>query len=365
MQATTTTTTTSNDSNAMLVRNVVPPARPRPGRGRRAKAPRRVGGSPTAPRNVNQPMQWKKYHAILLELMDHVDGRAITDGEVPVDNRYHKDKIFTPEELSHLTPDHIYRFFAKKVYGREDPGVDDNPTEGRSTTLCYYKKAISFFMPNKLSKWTVIAGVASGNPTKSQEINDLIAAVIRKETRGIGVVPSMDRPLTKNEFHQALALIARNGNLIGRLRCLAMIKFQFHLICRNDDTAHVTKDTLKRSPQFPQFLTVKMKWSKNVREERDCPNQIILASMDYTSCAVLGLALFLEKWSKDTTTTGASSQWLFVEGSTDRTSELAAAEKEIMKGKNQYAAFLKKHVFEKKCLIIKLRSNINLSVFRL
>ena len=46
---------------------------------------------------------------------------------------------------------------------------------------------------------------------------------------------------------------------------------------RNDDTAHVTKDTLKRSPQFPQFLTVKIKWSKNVREERDCPNQIILA----------------------------------------------------------------------------------------
>ena len=154
----------------------------------------------------------------------------------------------------------------------------------------------------------------------------------------------MDRPLTKNEFFQALALIGKNGTLINQLRCLAMLKFQFHLICRNDDTAHVTKDTLKRS--FPQFLTVKMKWSKNVREERDCPNQIIMGSMDYNACAVLGLALFLEKWSKDTTTTGATSQWLFVEGSSDRTSALADVDKEVAKGKKNYAGFLKKHVFE-------------------
>ena len=68
-----------------------------------------------------------------------------------------------------------------------------------------------------------------------------------------------------------------------------MIKFQFHLNYRSEDTTHVTKDTLKRSPHLSQFLTVKMKWLKNVREERDCPNQIILGFIDYASCAVLGL----------------------------------------------------------------------------
>ena len=97
----------------------------------------------------------------------------------------------------------------------------------------------------------------------------------------------MDRPLTKNKILQALKLIARNGSFIDLLRCLAMIQFQFHLICRNDDTAHVTKDTLKRYLQFPQFLTTKIKWSKNIWEERDCPNQLILESMDYNSCAVI------------------------------------------------------------------------------
>ena len=137
--------------------------------------------------------------------------------------------MFTTEELSHLTSLKICRFLVtKKVYGREDAGVDDNPTEGRSTTLHYSKKAIPYFTPNKLMKWTIIGvGGARGNPTKSQEV-------------------------TKHEFFQALILIGRNENLIGQLRCLAMIKFQLHLICRNDDTVHVTnKDTLKRSPQFP------------------------------------------------------------------------------------------------------------------
>ena len=157
----------------------------------------------------------------------------------------------------------------------------------------------------------------------------------------------MDRPLTKNEFSHAINLIEMNGILMVRLRFLAMIKFQFHLVCGNDDTVHVTKDILKISQQFPQFLTIKMKGSKNVKEERNCPNQIILASLDYNSCAVLGPALFLEKGCNDTTATGASLQCLFVEGKCDNKSELGNVEKEITtKGKLQYAAFLKKHVFE-------------------
>ena len=64
----------------------------------------------------------------------------------------------------------MYRVLAKKVYGREDPpGVDDNPTKIKSTTFDYYKKAISYFMPNKLLKWNAVAGrtMASGNSTKS------------------------------------------------------------------------------------------------------------------------------------------------------------------------------------------------------
>ena len=101
----------------MLLRHSGPPARPAPPRaGQRTKArkraPRQAWSSPTPPQSVNQPIQWKKYHAILWELVDHVHGRVITEDEVTVNNRYHKNKKFTPEEPSLLTPDHIYRFFA-------------------------------------------------------------------------------------------------------------------------------------------------------------------------------------------------------------------------------------------------------------
>ena len=48
--------------------------------------------------------------------MDHVRGRVVTEDRLPADNRFHKEKVFTDKELSHLTPLHIYRFLAKKVY---------------------------------------------------------------------------------------------------------------------------------------------------------------------------------------------------------------------------------------------------------
>ena len=75
------------------------------------------------------------------------------------------------------------------------------------------------------------------------------------------------------------------------------------MIGRNDDDmVHVGKNSLEKSAEFPQFLTAKVMWSKNVREERDCSGQILLGSIDHQSCVVLvavALALFLEKRCKD------------------------------------------------------------------
>ena len=106
-----------------------------------------------------------------------------------------------------------------------------------------------------------------------------------KEARNLCKEPMADRGLSKNEYIQALDLMGGNGGtVLNRLKFLAMIKFQLHLICRNDDIAHVSKDCIQRSPQFPQFMTVRMKWSKNVREERYCPPQIIVGAMDHKVC---------------------------------------------------------------------------------
>ena len=154
-----------------------------------------------------------------------------------------------------------------------------------------------------------------------------------------------DRGLSKNEYIQALDLMGGNGGtVLNRLKFLAMIKFQLHLICRNDDIAHVSKDCIQRSPQFPQFMTVRMKWSKNVREERDCPPQIIVGAMDHRVCVVLAMSLYLEKWIKEGA--GATSQWVFTDGTTDSRSTLAAMEKETERGKKQYSDYFKKYVVD-------------------
>ena len=82
---------------------------------------------------------------------------------------------------------------ALKVFDQPDPSQDDNPTLGQSTSLKYYKKAIPFFMPNRLATWNVLN--KSGNPTRSQIIIDLIKAVRKKEVRRLGKPSAARHPL--------------------------------------------------------------------------------------------------------------------------------------------------------------------------
>jgi hypothetical protein len=60
-----------------------------------------------------------------------------------------------------------------------DPAPSDNPTHGRCSSLEYYKKALSYFMPNRHNEWDEVT--LRGNPTKSQEVLDVIKAVKKKE----------------------------------------------------------------------------------------------------------------------------------------------------------------------------------------
>jgi hypothetical protein len=73
------------------------------------------------------------------------------------------------------------------------------------------------------------------------------------------------------------------------------IKYQFHLIARNDDTAHVDGEEIKDSPQFDFTLKTKLRWSKNVHEEREAPEQIMIGAGDWKFCVLLGLAIHLER----------------------------------------------------------------------
>jgi hypothetical protein len=92
---------------------------------------------------------------------------------------YAKDYDFSQQELAAITPTELVWWMCHKVYGKEEPDEDDNPIEGRSNSLLYWKKAISFFMPNHQQTWDALTNL--GNPTKSLYINELIKMVKKKE----------------------------------------------------------------------------------------------------------------------------------------------------------------------------------------
>jgi hypothetical protein len=149
----------------------------------------------------------------------------------------------------------IYRWFAFKVFAKEDPTPDDNPTYGKSTLLAC-KKMLSFFMINRLPSWDVV--IKSGNPTKSTAVNDLIAFVKKNETCGQGKESCADRAFAHSEFKQVLDSFHRSLslNFNCKYRYSAMIKFMFHYIARGDDAAHIYKSSMKQSSEFPWTMDV-------------------------------------------------------------------------------------------------------------
>jgi hypothetical protein len=97
---------------------------------------------------------------------------------------YDKDLEFSSATLSSVTPAEIVRWMCLTVYGTPDPTPEDNPTEGRSSSLAFAKKALSYFMPNRLIHWNELANPPFGNPTKSSAVNDLIIKNLKKKKYG-------------------------------------------------------------------------------------------------------------------------------------------------------------------------------------
>eukprot|EP00957_Ditylum_brightwellii_P129229 9857051-Ditylum_brightwellii.AAC.1 len=125
---------------------------------------------------------------------------------------------------------------ALKVYSKDDPTDDDHPMEGHSTLLKYYKKALSYFTPNQCMQWNKLSN--TGNPTRSDGVNDLISVIMKKEVRKLGKSMQADRPFEKPEFEQAMVLLSSFPDFDHKRRYTAMGKFQFHLIVKLDDTCH-------------------------------------------------------------------------------------------------------------------------------
>ena len=116
------------------------------------------------------PKNAKVYYSHLCQCMSLKDGVL-----------YGKDHVFEKEHLLSLTPKDICAYFNLKAFGTSHPSDDCTSKLGRSSSLMFYKKAISYFMPHKLMGWNIQS--MTGNPTKSIDVNNLVGKVQKLEVR--------------------------------------------------------------------------------------------------------------------------------------------------------------------------------------
>jgi hypothetical protein len=208
---------------------------------------------------------------------------------------YPTDTVFEQDVLLTVKPDDIRRWMSVKIFGLPEPTVNDHPTLGRASSLSFYKKSLSFFMPNKLMTWNEVSH--QGNPTKSQQVNSLIKRVLKEQVRKTGKASSARRAIVHGEFQNSLTILERPENdNIRRFLVPCIIKMQYNMVARLDDVCELEMEDLKPNEQFTFSLMVKMCWSKNIHEERDAPEQILLGAMDRRYCILLALAVYLEVW---------------------------------------------------------------------
>ena len=68
------------------------------------------------------------------------------------------------------------------------------------------------------------------------------------------------------------------------------------MIARVDDISHSQLKNLNNSREFPFYLTMRLPWSKNIKEERDAPDQILVGANDPKYCVLLALGIHLETY---------------------------------------------------------------------
>jgi hypothetical protein len=143
------------------------------------------------------------YHATLIHFMTFANGIV-----------YVKDHPYVQDELAPLSPDVIARWMCQKAHGTPEPNPDASPTQAQSSSLYYWKKAISYYMLNHLMPWNAISG--QGNPTRSIEVNTLIKKVKKKEVRKEGVSSKARCAITHVEFRRMQRILREKNDVIRR-----------------------------------------------------------------------------------------------------------------------------------------------------
>jgi len=181
---------------------------------------------------------------------------------------------FTREQLLEIEPVDIKRFFGLLAYNDPNynvfPPALHRPTYCRSTSLETYKKGLSYHMPHRTVPY--VNGV--GNPTRSAKVNDIINEIKKFEVRGEGCGSSTKRPIREAKFRKQLELLRAQPTFDCKYKYPALLTWQHHLIGRLDDCANFEMSDPMGHPEFDFACKTKVKWSKNVMEERPCPDQV-------------------------------------------------------------------------------------------
>lgn len=209
------------------------------------------------------------------------------------------DATFTKQQLLDLTPTDIKRWLNFRAYGKPNPDESDRPTKQRSGSLQKAKGGVSYYHPNKHIAW--VEGREEdargfGNPTQHPIVSAVIAKVRKHEVRGQGAPTRVKREFTQDEFYKMLEILRGLTPFESKAKFPLMAIWAYHLVHRLDDTSNFRISDPKGNRNWPFLIQTKTKWSKNVRSERECPDQIIIGAQDARICPQLWLAIYLEEW---------------------------------------------------------------------
>ena len=263
---------------------------------------------------------------------------------------HHKDyqlnQEFSNEELASITPEQVYQFLAFKAYGREDPNVTSIPI-ARGDTVDFIKKSISYFIPDNKNRWD--PRTKTGNPTQSSNILKLFDMIKKAQVDNRGVKSCATRAFEFDEWIQQSLILRQSNDKDALLLLRPIIVFNWALINRVSDAIEFYRNEIRASPQFDGVLLAKLRWSKNVRDERDCPNQVLFGAYNPAFCVILALAIRLEYFLG--TEEGRDSPFVFMkkipeEVSTEATGNDIALQKYLNKVKTNVRNKLNQLVFK-------------------
>ena len=185
---------------------------------------------------------------------------------------YADDFVFTNEHLKEVTAGDVVAWFSFKAYGTNVPGPEDKPLHAQSNSMKNWKKALFYYMPNRLHQWNELTG--QGNPTRSTALNNLIKRVKKFEVRGQGAPSKVRRPMKAAEFRSVVSECHKlpEDDIIGRYGLPVLLAFQFHMIGRVDNCCNWRQENLaEHDIHAEKCARARMAWSKTVAEERDAP----------------------------------------------------------------------------------------------